>query len=112
MVCGIAMAAQHGPGLQIMNEDFFAFCLGPPEGRAVSVRIECAPYARNSSAAKAVSAGPIHRIEGDATIRLKPRTSPTNPISAPMAKTVRQDARSITHRLAAMTSPCGAGPPA
>ena len=43
MMSGIAIAAQPGPGRQIMNEDFFAFCLGPPEGRAVSVRIECAP---------------------------------------------------------------------
>src|ERR1700724_3021676 len=59
-------------------------------------------------AARPVTAGPIQRIEGDTTIRLNPRTRPTKPISAPIANTVRQDARSITQRLAAMTSPVGA----
>src|SRR5580693_585721 len=62
-------------------------------------------------AARPVTAGPIQRIEGDTTIRLNPRTRPTKPISAPIANTVRQDARSITQRLAAVTSPVGAGSP-
>src|ERR1700722_13863186 len=62
-------------------------------------------------AARPVTAGPIQRIEGDTTIRLNPRTRPTKPISVPMAKTVRQDARSITQRLAGVTSPVGAGSP-